>query len=340
MDARFTEVVSRRAGISQGDFAGCARRLGFAPRVGDNGDMPHIELTLEASPDTQPALEDSLERLGALAVTLMDADLDTPDEQAILEPGVNETPLWRRVKSSALFEADADPLALLSALADEHPELDITRVHFRQVEDQDWERAWMDRYQPMRFGERLWIYPWNIEPAVGDDDVVLRLDPGLAFGTGTHPTTALCLEWLDATPPVGQAVLDYGSGSGVLAIAALLLGAESALAVDNDPQAILASRDNADRNGVGERLVAVLPDDMPGDLPRYPVVVANILANALDALAGRLAELTAPGGRIALSGILDGQQAALLERYAPWFDGLRCTVKDGWVRIDGRRRED
>ncbi|MEZ5465846.1 MAG: 50S ribosomal protein L11 methyltransferase [Lysobacteraceae bacterium] len=302
--------------------------------------MPHLELSLESPPELQPRLEETLERLGALAVTLMDADLDTPDEQAILEPGVNETPLWRRVKSSALFEADIDPLALLSALADEHPALDVTRVHFRLVEDQDWERAWMDRYQPMRFGERLWIYPWNIEPDLGDGDVVLRLDPGLAFGTGTHPTTALCLEWLDAVPPRGEAVLDYGSGSGVLAVAALLLGAERALAVDNDPQAVTASRDNAERNGVGDRLTARLPEDMPTDTPRHPVVVANILANALDALAEHLAGLTAPGGRIALSGILDGQQQALLDRYAPWFDDLRCTPKDGWVRIDGRRRPD
>lgn len=301
--------------------------------------MAHLELTLESPPQAQPRLEDTLEQLGALAVTLMDADLDTPDEQAILEPGVNETPLWRRVTSSALFEVDVDPLVLLSALAAAHPALDITRVHFRRVEDRDWERVWMDRYQPMRFGERLWIFPWNIEPDVGADDVVLRLDPGLAFGTGTHPTTALCLEWLDATPPRGQAVLDYGSGSGVLAIAALLLGADSALAVDNDPQAIIASRDNAGRNGVGEHLLAVLPEDMPADAPRYPVVVANILANALDALAERLAALTAAGGRIALSGILDGQQTALLERYSPWFDHLECRIRDGWVRIDGRRRE-
>ena len=300
--------------------------------------MAHLELTLETTPQAQPQLEDTLEQLGALAITLMDADLDTPDEQAILEPGVNETPLWQRLRSSALFEVDVDPLALLSELAAVHPDLDITRVRFRRVEDQDWERAWMDRYQPMRFGQRLWIYPWNIEPDVGADDVVLRLDPGLAFGTGTHPTTALCLEWLDAMPPRGDAVLDYGSGSGVLAIAALLLGAERALAVDNDPQAIIASRDNAARNGVGERLVAVLPDAMPEHFPGYPVVVANILANALDALAERLAALTAPGGRIALSGILDGQQDALLERYAAWFDDLSCTVKDGWVRIDGRRQ--
>ena len=301
--------------------------------------MAYLELVLESPPAMQAALEDVLEQHGALAVTLMDADLDTPDEQAILEPGVNETPLWRRVSSSVLFEVDTDPLALMSALAEELPQLDITRVHFRRVEDQDWERAWMDRYQPMRFGERLWIYPWNIEPTVNDGDVVLRLDPGLAFGTGTHPTTALCLEWLDATPPSGQAVLDYGSGSGVLAIAALLLGADLALAVDNDPQAITASRDNVDRNGVCQRLDAVLPEDMPANRSSYPVVVANILANALDALAEQLAELTAPGGHIALSSILDGQQDALLQRYAPWFDDLRCTVKDGWVRIDGRRRE-
>ncbi|MCB1561739.1 MAG: 50S ribosomal protein L11 methyltransferase [Xanthomonadales bacterium] len=301
--------------------------------------MPYLELTIYAAPEDQDKLESTLDDLGALAVTLMDADLNTADEQAILEPGVNETPLWRHVVSLALFEADVDPLAMLSALAAEHPGLDITRIRLREVADQDWERAWMNRYQPMRFGERLWIYPWNINPVVSDDEVVLRLDPGLAFGTGTHPTTALCLEWLEATPLHGDSVLDFGSGSGVLAIASLLLGAESAMAVDNDPQAILASRDNAERNGVGTKLLVALPEDVPAATPCFPVVVANILANALDALAERLASLTAPGGRIALSGILDGQQQALLERYATWFEDLDCTLKDGWVRIDGRRRQ-
>ena len=305
-------------------------------RLGDNVQMPYIELNVQCAPSQQAAVEATLEALGAQAITLMDADLDTPDEQAILEPGVDERPLWRRVSSSVLFDVGVEPLELLVELASNHPELDVTRISFRRVEDRDWERAWMDRYQPMRFGSRLWIYPWNIEPPTNDETVVVRLDPGLAFGTGTHPTTALCLEWLDGLVLDDRQVLDYGSGSGILAIAALKLGANHALAVDNDPQAIIASGDNARRNDVGDRLIALLPENMDGT--RYPVVVANILANALDALAERLAALTAPGGLIALSGILDRQQDNLLLRYEPWFERLTVHKKDGWVRIDGVRR--
>jgi ribosomal protein L11 methyltransferase len=178
---------------------------------------------------------------------------------------------------------------------------------------------------------------------------IVRLDPGLAFGSGTHPTTALCLQWLDMlaggddpdaadAPLRGAEVLDFGCGSGILALAALKLGAAHADGVDNDPQALAATRDNADRNGVGERLRVTLPDDAPART--YPVVLANILAVALDALAETLAARTAPGGRIALSGILAGQEDALLPRYAPWFDALRVARQDDWVRIDGVRRKD
>jgi ribosomal protein L11 methyltransferase len=211
-------------------------------------------------------------------------------------------------------------------------------VRFREVEDQDWTRAWMDRFQPMQFGHRLWIYPWNMEPPADPPtpQAIVRLDPGLAFGTGTHPTTALCLEWLDGLDLDGRRVLDFGCGSGVLAIAALKLGASAAVGIDNDPQAIAASRDNAERNGVGEQLALYLPDDAPAEV--FPVVVANILAGALDALAEQLAAACVPGGRIALSGILAGQEQALLERYAPWFDALEATQREDWMRISGVRR--
>ena len=208
------------------------------------------------------------------------------------------------------------------------------------VEDQDWERAWLDQFRPMRFGARTWIVPWNHEvPAeAGSDTAIVRLDPGLAFGSGTHPTTALCLQWLDALAGAGElqgrAVLDFGCGSGILALAALKLGAGTATGVDNDPQALLATADNADRNGVA--IAAWLPADEPP--ARYPVVVANILASALDALAETLAQRTAPGGRLAMSGILAGQEDALVARYAAWFDELRVAREEDWVRIDGRRR--
>ncbi len=305
--------------------------------------MPHLELTLRCREADQPRYEHALEDVGALAVTLLDAEAETPNERAILEPGVGEMPIWDAVSLSALFDADADPLVLLAALESFDPALDWTNASFRKVEDQDWVRAWMDQYVPLHFGERTWIVPWNHDLPDGADTpdaAVVRLDPGLAFGSGTHPTTALCLRWLDALAAdgmlQGRTVLDFGCGSGILALAALKLGAARAIGVDNDPQAILATADNAERNGVDDRLAVHLPPDAPTDT--YPIVVANILASALDALADLLAARVAPGGRIALSGILVGQEDALLARYAAWFDDLRVTQDGDWVRIDGVRR--
>jgi ribosomal protein L11 methyltransferase len=300
--------------------------------------MPFLELIIGCSEAEQPRIETALEDVGALSVTLLDADADTSNERSILEPGVGEQPLWQALELCALFPADADRDALLHAIESFDPEIDLSSVRFSEIEDQDWTRVWMDRFQPMPFGRRLWIYPWNIEPPADPSQVqaIVRLDPGLAFGTGTHPTTALCLEWLDALDLDGLRVLDFGCGSGVLAIAALKLGAAAAVGIDNDPQAISASRDNAERNGVGGRLALHLPDEAPQDT--FPVVVANILAGALDSLAEQLAAACAPGGRIALSGILDGQQQALLERYRPWFDALEATRREDWIRISGTRR--
>ena len=299
--------------------------------------MPFLELSLPVREAEHARVEHALEDVGAFSVTMMDAHAEAPDEQAIFEPGVGEQPLWREMTVTALFAAGTRPQAVLDALEAFDDGIDLREARFREVEDQDWERAWMDQYRPMRFGERLWITPWNLDPPdAGEDAVVVRLDPGLAFGTGTHPTTALCLEWLDGLDLHEQDVLDFGCGSGILAIAALKLGARRALGVDNDPQALAASADNAQRNGVGGRFDVVLPQDEPD--ARYPVVVANILASALDALAPLLAQRTRPGGRIALSGILAGQEPELLLRYAEWFDGLQATQREDWIRIDGRRR--
>jgi ribosomal protein L11 methyltransferase len=305
--------------------------------------MPFLELTVRCTDATQPRYENALEDVGALAVTLLDAEADTSNERAILEPGVGETPLWGTLVLSALFPAEQDALLLLAALEAFDPGLDWAQATFRKVDDQDWERAWLDQFQPMRFGTRTFIVPWNHElpeEARGADAAVVRLDPGLAFGSGTHPTTALCLRWLDALAAdgaLGQArVLDFGCGSGILALAALKLGAAAAVGVDNDPQALLATHDNAERNDVGARLAVHLPADEP--VATYPVVVANILASALDALAPTLAERVAPGGRIALSGILHGQEQELLQRYAPWFEHLRTEQDGDWMRINGVRR--
>lgn len=298
--------------------------------------MPFLELSLTVRAEQQPSVEDALEELGALSITLRDADAETPDEQAIFEPGVGELPLWPTITLNALFDADADRRGLTEALSDLLPWLEPAQLAFTQVEDQDWERAWMDQFQPMAFGRRLWIYPWNIEPPADDGIVVVRLDPGLAFGSGTHPTTALCLEWLDSLDLSGKTVTDFGCGSGILAIAALKLGAASAVGVDNDPQALTASIDNAERNAVADRLTVFLPDDFDGT--PADVFVANILAGPLGELAPTFAAAAKPGAPFAISGILDGQQDELLARYGEWFDDLRVDQREDWVRISGRRR--
>ena len=305
--------------------------------------MPFLELTLRCRQAEQPRYETALADVGALAITLLDADADTANEHAILEPGVGETPLWDDVQLSALFPHDADALLLLAALDAFDPALDWSRARLRNVEDQDWERAWMDQYVPLHFGARTWIVPWNRVLPEGADSAaaaVVRLDPGLAFGSGTHPTTSLCLQWLDALAAEGALegahVLDFGCGSGILALAALRLGAAQAVGIDNDPQALLATADNAQRNDLGGRLAVFMPDAAPE--ARYPVVVANILASALEALADTLAARVQANGRIALSGILAGQEAALLDRYAQWFDALQIAREGDWIRIDGRRR--
>ncbi len=330
--------------------------------------MPFLELTLHCIQSDYQRIEAALEELGALSVTLMDADAATPDERAILEPGVGAMPLWAALTLTALFDADANRDALMHALEAIAPDADLavasgilphaTLNHpwlasatFRDVADQDWVRAWMDDYPPLRFGTSLWIVPWNCEipveasrPTPDDalDDskpreaTIVRLDPGLAFGSGTHATTALCLEWLESLDLRGKSVLDVGCGSGILAIAALKLGAAGAVGIDNDPQALIASHDNAERNAVVERLSVFMPGDGPD--AGYDVVVANILASALDALADDIAARVRPGGLLALSGILDGQQHDLLARYAPWFDDLRVTQREDWLRIDGVKK--
>ncbi|MEE4464053.1 50S ribosomal protein L11 methyltransferase [Azotobacter chroococcum] len=292
--------------------------------------MPWLQIRLAITPDQAGALEDQLLELGAVSVTFMDAE-----DQPIFEPDLGTTPLWSHTHLLALFEADTDADALLAHLrllrGGELPELQVERI-----EDQDWERSWMDNFQPMRFGRRLWIVPsWHQAPE--PEAVNLLLDPGLAFGTGTHPTTALCLEWLDGQELAGCSVLDFGCGSGILAIAALLLGAERAVGTDIDPQALEASRDNATRNGIDP---ARFPLYLPAELPQQPaeVVVANILAGPLVQLAPQITSLVKPGGRLALSGILTEQAEEVRAAYADAFALDPTAEKDGWVRISGVRR--
>jgi ribosomal protein L11 methyltransferase len=316
--------------------------------------MPWLELSLTLRQSEQERVELALEETGALAVTLLDAEVDTPNERAILEPGVGETPVWGAISLSALFDAHADRAGLVHVLTELVPEIEPAQIRFREIADQDWTRAWMDQFKPMRFGRRLWIYPSTIEPPTEDPDmvgrssascargtsastrVVVRLDPGLAFGTGTHPTTALCLEWLDGLDLAGKTVIDYGCGSGVLAIAALKLGAVRVIGVDNDPQALAASRDNAQRNAVADRLDLYMPDAFvaaPAD-----VLVANILAGPLAELAPQFASCVKPRAPFALSGILVGQENELLECYGGAFDQLVVATQEDWARISGLRR--
>lgn len=305
--------------------------------------MPWLQLTLPVSQAEHPRYESALEDAGALSVTLADADAETPDEEAIFEPGVGETPLWQQMVLTALFEGDTDAEWLLSELNTLDGALDWSQAQLEIVQDQDWERAWLDQFQPMRFGARTWIVPWNHDlpvEALVEDAAVVRLDPGLAFGSGTHPTTALCLAWLDGLADEGKLrgidMLDFGCGSGILALAALKLGAKHAVGIDNDPQAVIATRDNAERNGLADDIDVYLPDEAP--TRTYPVVVANILASALDHLAETISAQVAPGGVLAMSGILKGQEDELLLRYAPWFEALEVAQQEDWVRISGSRR--
>jgi ribosomal protein L11 methyltransferase len=288
------------------------------------------QLSLEAGDLDPETLSTFFEQQGALSVTFMDAA-----EQPLFEPDPGTTPLWSATRVTALFDAAADLSSLKQQLAAEYGAQVLDRLREETLHDQDWERLWLDRFHPMRFGDRLWICPDGQRPPAEDGQVLIDLDPGLAFGTGTHATTALCLEWLDQHPPRGQQVLDYGCGSGILAIAALKLGAAAVWGVDIDQQALWASRENATRNQVADGLTTALPDELPEQ--DYDLLLANILANPLIELAPRLAELLRPGGQLVLSGILSEQADAVCAAYAPWFSLSDPVERDGWVRLHGRR---
>lgn len=291
--------------------------------------MPFLELHLHLRAEEQPQVEAVLEGLGSLAITLLDAD-DVP----ILEPGVGETPLWPELHLTALFEHSTDRLELLVALDGEILEHILRTAKFAEVNDQDWTRVWMDGYKPMCFGNRLWIVPTtHQEPDA--NAINIRLDPGLAFGTGTHPTTALCLQWLDGLDLGGKTVLDFGCGSGILAIAALMLGASHSYAIDNDPQALQATRDNALRNGVLSKLT-ILSDKDPAP-PAADVLIANILLPPLLSLKQLLANGVKPGGPAAFSGMLAGQEEALKPAYLGLFEDFETVQSADWIRVSAKR---
>ena len=290
------------------------------------------ELTFETTQPRVESLEEWLFVQGAVAVTLED-NADEP----LLEPGPGETPLWQQVKVVALFEEGMDLGPVIEAVPAEL--IDTATPAPAHIPDQDWERAWMDNFHPMQMGERLWICPsWTTPPQ--PEAVNIILDPGLAFGTGTHPTTAMCLRSLDRYVKTGMQVIDFGCGTGILAIAALKLGAQHALAVDNDPQAIIATTQNAERNQVvSEHLTVALPEDVSWSpfQDSADIVVANILAGPLDALAPQLKSLVKSEGRLILAGLLTDQAEALIDAYAP---EIELTVEqeiEGWVLLGGKR---
>jgi len=291
--------------------------------------MPWLQLSIEVPADQAEIASEAFSAAGALSVTVLDAG-----DEPLLEPAPGETPLWSSNRIVALFDLEADVAQVEVHLRDVLPG---ESIHCQQerLEDQDWSNTWRDDFSAMQFGRRLWVCPAGELPP-DPEAVVVQMDPGLAFGTGTHATTGFCLEWLDEHPPAGKQVLDYGCGSGILAIAACKLGADRVYAVDIDPQALQATRDNAVRNGVEERLEVLHPDEL--DTVPVDVVMANILANPLIELAGSLAERVCTGGQLIMTGILGEQGAAVMSAYQDWFDFRAPVTRDEWVLLEGIKR--
>jgi ribosomal protein L11 methyltransferase len=283
-------------------------------------------LTLEISAADVPKAEALLDLAGTEAILLRDAA-----DEPIFEPDPSTAPLWPRVTLHALFAADADLAPLRNLLATTFPDAAVTA---ETLPESAWHPGLQQTVKARPIGTRLWLAPADDE-RVPDDRIAVRINMGLAFGTGEHPTTALCLDWLEQHVTAGSTLLDYGCGSGVLALAALMLGASHAMAVDNDDQALTATRSNAALNGVTERLLVVTPEALPEI--RVDVLTANILAGPLVDLAPKFAALVRPGGRLVLSGILERQAAHVATAYAAHFRDFEQATLDGWVRLVGRR---
>lgn len=291
--------------------------------------MPWIQIRVTTDVTKVKKVSSMLQGSGAQAVTYTDAQ-DVP----IYEPPIGSTKLWNNTVVTGLYEADIDPFKIVRFI--EKVLGDQVQCKVEQLEDKDWVREWMDHFHPMQFGKKLWICPSWCE--VPDESAVnVMLDPGLAFGTGTHPTTSMCLEYLDASELKDKTVIDYGCGSGILAIAALKLGAERVVGIDIDPQAIEASTENAKRNNVSDKLELFLTEDQPKELSA-DVLVANILAGPLRELAPLIAVLVKKGGKLALSGLLESQAEELTTVYSQWFDMDPPTFKEEWCRLSGTKR--
>ena len=295
--------------------------------------MPWLQVSVAATDSNYQRVEDALLSLGAQSITFRDA-ADNP----ILEPQPGETPLWKDAIITGLFD---DQLVTESLRENLKRQLENDRIDISitVLADQDWTRAWMDDFRPMQFGERLWVCPGHLEPP-DPSAINLRLDPGMAFGTGTHPTTSLCLGWLDAhiTPASGhEHVLDFGCGSGILAIAAILLGANHADCVDIDEQALQATLDNAATNHVANNISVYKPGELEPDT-QYQLVLANILSGPLMQLAPTLARYCSPGSDIVLSGILSDQAESVRLAYQTYFDMHSSEKRDDWVLLSGKRK--
>ncbi len=287
--------------------------------------MSWKRIVFQVNADQLDELESHLWDFGAVSVTVTD-----PEDNPIYEPPPGETPLWQEVNVAGLFEENAD----VQSIVHQAESVGFHVLSTDELADRLWEREWMSEFEPMRFGERLWVCPTGFE-VVEANAVILDLDPGLAFGTGTHSTTRMCLEWLDANPIEGRRVLDFGCGSGILGIAALLLGASEVVAIDNDPQALTATVDNATRNGVEARVVTGLPGDI--ELAEFDIVLANILAKPLIDLSGLLCAPLKSGGDVVLSGILATQQDWVESAYIDHVKLIDQFEHEGWVCLHGRK---
>ncbi|HIP76144.1 MAG TPA: 50S ribosomal protein L11 methyltransferase [Psychromonas hadalis] len=292
--------------------------------------MPWIQIKLNACFENAEAIGELLMDSGALSATFTDAK-DTP----IFEPLPGETRLWGDTDVTGLYEADEEMISVLAILNASPLLPDNFSYKIELLEDKDWEREWMDKFHPMKFGKRLWICP-SWKPVPDETAVNVMLDPGLAFGTGTHPTTALCLTWLDGQDLTDKVIIDFGCGSGILAIVALKLGAKRVIGIDIDPQAILASRDNAQRNNVSDQLELYLPEDLPQGV-LADVLVANILAGPLRELSTHIEALVKPNGLLALSGILEQQAGELIGVYSQWFKMNPANLKEEWAQLSGEK---
>ncbi len=291
--------------------------------------MSWLQVKFSTQANEADQLSDLLTAVGAVSVTLLDAA-----DQPLFEPLPGETPLWDQTLVIGLFTAEVDTEALIGQLQQHRGDGPLPPYRWEGLDDQDWERVWLKHFKPMPFGQRLWIIPSGY--AAPDPGAVnIHLDPGLAFGTGTHPTTAMCLNWLDRHPPQQLQVIDYGCGSGILAIAAALLGASEVIATDIDPQALLATNDNARQNQVAANIVTYLPAAIPDF--SVDLLLANILAGPLQQLAEHFARYTRPGGELLLAGLLEEQATALMAHYSQWFSMDIDQQVEEWVCLHGTR---